>query len=203
MRGRRYKYHRNVCWRLEFPFAIDLYASLSFQAMRNSGDASKEKPAMVGQRTMKDYIFRPPEELYGLDDDPGHKSKLLEMRKALEQWQNDTQDLWLWRDGTSVWRYRMHGCHRDGLQIPDRFDFDPENPGTWIPQVCMSIWMAKRCREQAWLLRDEDSLVGWTPGSYNLGKGSGTLAGIYRFQSIALTPWYRIVAAKHRHYPGT
>lgn len=85
MRGRRYKYHRNVCWRLDFPFAMDLYASLSFQAMRNSGDAPKEKPAMVGQCTMKDYIFRPPQELYDLDDDPGHKNKLLELKKALEQ----------------------------------------------------------------------------------------------------------------------
>jgi N-sulfoglucosamine sulfohydrolase len=143
MRDRRYKYHRNVCWRLDFPFAMDLYASLSFQGMRNSGDAATGKPAMVGQRTLKDYIFRPPEELYDLETDPAevrnlatdpaHKDKLLEMRAALEQWQNDTEDLWLWRDGTSVWRYRMHGYHRDGLQIPDRFDFDPENPGNLDP----------------------------------------------------------------------
>ena len=143
MRDRRYKYHRNVCWRLDFPFAMDLYASLSFQAMRNSGDAATGKPAMVGQRTIKDYLFRPPEELYDLETDPSevfnlannpeYKEKLLEMRAALEQWQNDTQDLWLWRDGTSVWRYRMHGYHRDGLQIPDRFDFDPENPGNVDP----------------------------------------------------------------------
>ncbi|KAF1829851.1 putative mucin-desulfating sulfatase [Decorospora gaudefroyi] len=145
MRDRRYKYHRNVCWRLDFPFAMDLYASLSFQAMRNSGDAALGKPAMVGQRTFKDYIFRPPEELYDLDADPAevrnlaadpaHKEKLLEMRAALEQWQNDTQDLWLWKDGTSIWRYRMHGYHRDGLQIPDRFDFDPENPGNLDPEA--------------------------------------------------------------------
>jgi N-sulfoglucosamine sulfohydrolase len=143
MRDRRYKYHRNVCWRLDFPFAMDLYASLSFQGMRNSGDTATGKPAMMGQRTLKDYIFRPPEELYDLEtdpaevrnlaDDPAHKNKLLEMRAALEQWQNDTEDLWLWRDGTSVWRYRMHGYHRDGLQIPDRFDFDPENPGNLDP----------------------------------------------------------------------
>ena len=143
MRDRRYKYHRNVCWRLDFPFAMDLYASLSFEAMRNSGDAQTGKPAMVGQRKLKDYIFRPPEELYDLDtdpaevrnlaSDPAHKDKLLEMRAALEQWQNDTQDLWLWKDGTSIWRYRMHGYHRDGLQIPDRFDFDADNPGNLDP----------------------------------------------------------------------
>jgi N-sulfoglucosamine sulfohydrolase len=143
MRDRRYKYHHNVCWRLDFLFAMDLYASLSFQGMRDSGDPKKGILAMVGQRTLKDYNFRPPEELYDLQNDPaeihnlandhGHKEKILEMRKALEHWQNDTHDLWLWRDGTSVWRYRMHGYHRDGLQIPNRFDFDPENPGNLDP----------------------------------------------------------------------
>lgn len=139
MRDRRYKYHRNVCWRLDFPFAMDLYASLSFDAMRNTGDPKTGKPAMVGHRTLKDYVFRPAEELYDLDadpaevrnlaEDPSHRHHLIRMRAALEQWQNDTEDLWLWRDGTSVWRYRVHGYSRDGLRIPDRFDFDPENPG--------------------------------------------------------------------------
>ncbi|EED16782.1 mucin-desulfating sulfatase, putative [Talaromyces stipitatus ATCC 10500] len=110
MRDRWYKYHRNVC-----------------------------KPSMIGQRKLNDYIFRPPEELYDLEtdplevhnlvDDPVHRGKLLEMRAALEQWQNDTEDLWLWRDGTSVWMYRVQGYHREGLRIPDRFDFDPTNPG--------------------------------------------------------------------------
>jgi N-sulfoglucosamine sulfohydrolase len=124
---------------------MDLYASMSFEGMRNSGDGVAGKPAMVGQRTLKDYIFRPPEELYDLEadpvevrnlaSDPDHQGKLLEMRAALEQWQNDTEDLWLWRDGTSVWRYRYQGYHRDGLRIPDRFDFDPENPGNRDPDL--------------------------------------------------------------------
>ncbi|KAF5529310.1 arylsulfatase [Fusarium mexicanum] len=29
MRNRRFKYHRNICWKLDFPFAMDLYASRS------------------------------------------------------------------------------------------------------------------------------------------------------------------------------
>lgn len=145
MRDRRYKYHRNVCWRLDFPFAMDLYASLSFEAIRNSGDIEAGKPAMVGQRTLKDYIFRPPEELYDLEadpsevhnlaTDPAHQEKLVEMRKALEQWQNDTRDLWLWRDGTSIWRYRDQKYVREGLRIPDRFDFDVLNPGNSDPAL--------------------------------------------------------------------
>ncbi|PKS08024.1 hypothetical protein jhhlp_006636 [Lomentospora prolificans] len=145
MRDRRYKYHRNICWRLDFPFAMDLYASLSFEGIRNSGDEAAGKPTMVGQRKLRDYIFRPPEELYDLEadpaevtnlaDNPDYKEKLLEMRQALEQWQNETQDLWLWRDGTSVWRYRYHGYHREGLRIPDRFDFDVDNPGNRDPAL--------------------------------------------------------------------
>ncbi|KAI1337218.1 alkaline-phosphatase-like protein [Xylariaceae sp. FL0016] len=133
LRDRRLKYHRNVCWRLDFPFAMDLYASLSFEGMRNAA------PAMVGQRKLKDYIFRPAEELYDLENDPAEvknlageeawQGKLKEMRSALEEWQTATQDLWLWRDGTSVYRYRQHGYFREGLRIPDRFDFNADEPG--------------------------------------------------------------------------
>ncbi|KAF2099071.1 alkaline phosphatase-like protein [Rhizodiscina lignyota] len=137
MRTPRYKYHRNVCWKLDFPFAMDLYASLSFEGMRNSG--TEFSPAMIGQRTLKDYICRPPEELYDLEEDPaeiknlaqdpGYKAILEDMREAVEKWQEATGDLWLWRDGTSVARYRTYNYARDGLRIPDRFDFDVEDPG--------------------------------------------------------------------------
>ena len=133
MRTRRYKYHRNVAWRLDFPFAGDLYASLSFEAIRNQC-----KPVMVGNRSLKDYIFRPPEELYDLENDPqelhnlasdaGYQSLLLGMREKLAQWQKRTRDLWLYRDGQSVTMLSRYA--RDGLQIPDRLDFDADEPGT-------------------------------------------------------------------------
>ena len=138
MRDRRYKYHRNVCWKLDFPFAMDLYASLSFEGMRNS--ATADAPAMVGRRALKSYICRPPEELYDLERDPdeidnlagdeAHRERLLAMRGALEAWQTETQDLWLWRDGVAVQRFRQHDYEREGLKLPDRFDFDVDNPGT-------------------------------------------------------------------------
>ncbi|KAI0017874.1 alkaline-phosphatase-like protein [Xylariomycetidae sp. FL0641] len=134
-----WKYHRNVCWRLDFPFATDLYASLSFEGIRNAD------PPMLGERKLKDYIFRPPEELYDLGADPNevrnlaadpaHRDTLLALRARLERWQDDTEDIWLWRDGVSLWRYRMHGYHREGLRIPDRFDFDPERPGNRDAEV--------------------------------------------------------------------
>ena len=132
MRTRRFKYHRNVCWKLDFPFAMDLYASLSFEAMRNS------EPPMVGKRALKSYICRPSEELYDLEADPdevvnlagdaAHKDTLLEMRTALEKWQMDTKDLWLWKDGVAVQRFKEFNYEREGLQIPDRFDFDVDRP---------------------------------------------------------------------------
>jgi N-sulfoglucosamine sulfohydrolase len=133
MRSWRYKYHRNVAWRLDFPFAGDLYASLSFEAMRN-----ESKPVMIGDRTLKDYIFRPPEELYDLEKDPqelhnlasdsDHQTLLLEMRETLSKWQKQTKDLWLYRDGQSVTMLSRYA--KDGLEIPDRLDFDVEEPGT-------------------------------------------------------------------------
>ncbi|CAM1510377.1 Fc.00g007120.m01.CDS01 [Cosmosporella sp. VM-42] len=138
MRDRRYKYHRNVCWKLDFPFAMDLYASVSFEGMRNSG--TDKQPAKVGKRALKSYVSRPPEELYDLDEDPdeinnlasdpGHRERLLSMRSVLEKWQLETQDLWLWRDGMAVQRFREFDYEREGLKIPDRFDFDVDNPGT-------------------------------------------------------------------------
>ena len=133
MRTRRYKYHRNVAWRLDFPFAGDLYASLSFKGMRN-----QSKPVMIGNRPLKSYIFRPPEELYDLENDPyelhdlasdpQHESLLLGMRETLSKWQKQTKDLWLYRDGQSVTNLSRYA--KDGLQIPDRLDFDVEEPGT-------------------------------------------------------------------------
>ncbi|KAK4084686.1 hypothetical protein Purlil1_10271 [Purpureocillium lilacinum] len=170
MRTRRWKYHRNVCWRLDFPFAMDLYASLSFDAMRNSGGAAaapitngcngtttkevngvskheektaaptSKQPAMIGKRTLKSYIRRPAEELYDLDadpdevrnlaDEPAHAETLKEMRLAVEAWQYETHDLWLWKDGVSVQRFREFDYEREGLRIPDRLDFDVNSPGT-------------------------------------------------------------------------
>ena len=92
LRTRRYKYHRNIAWRLDFPFASDLYASLSFEGMRNAS-----KQPMIGSRPLKDYIFRPAEELFDLENDseevknlatdPEHQKTLLECRNTLEQWQ--------------------------------------------------------------------------------------------------------------------
>lgn len=135
LRTRRYKYHRNVAWRLDFPFSADLYGSLTWDGIRHSQPVGKEEDIMVGPRKLKDYIFRPPEELYDLDNDPlevvnlvkdpGQQQLLLELRRRLEKWQDETLDPWLYRDGVSK-RFIQH--HLDaGMIVPDRFDLDLDN----------------------------------------------------------------------------
>lgn len=131
IRTQRYKYHRNIAWKLDFPFARDLYGSLTWEGIRNS------KPVMLGSRTLKDFIRRPPEELYDLEmdpleiknlaPDPAHRALLTELRSDLESWQLQTRDAWLYRDGMSVIAMQAHV--EAGMQVPDRFDFDVDAPG--------------------------------------------------------------------------
>lgn len=129
VRTRRYKYHRNLAWRLDFPFAADIYGSLTWEDVRNS-DTNPGKT--IGGRPLRDYFFRPPEELYDLEadahevhnlaKDAGHARVLEELRAKLEAWQYRTEDPWLYRDGISVLFVRHH--LEEGLVMPDRFDFD-------------------------------------------------------------------------------
>ncbi|RSH91370.1 hypothetical protein EHS25_009669 [Saitozyma podzolica] len=104
VRTKRYKYHRNVCWKLDFPFSADLYASKSWEATRNMGQV------MIGKRSLAAYVRRGPEELYDLQEDPlevvnlaeAEPELVLEFRRKLEAWQRNTEDPWLFRDGVSV-----------------------------------------------------------------------------------------------------
>ncbi len=106
MRTKRFKYHRNVAWQLDFPFPGDLYGALSWEGMRNA------EPAMIDKRTVANYIKRGPEELFDLEADPEevrnlakepeYQEQLLECRKALEEWQLETEDPWYFRDGIST-----------------------------------------------------------------------------------------------------
>lgn len=154
LRNERYKYHRNIAWKLDFPFAADLYASISWDAMRNSAvqqqhkmqngehgsgiDGDVASVAMVGPRPLKALIQRPPEELYDLEmdphevhnlaSDPKHQQMLEDMRSRLEKWQYQTGDPFLWRDGMSVLLMKPY-VRDEGLRVPNRFDFDADRPG--------------------------------------------------------------------------
>ncbi|KAJ5688515.1 Alkaline phosphatase-like alpha/beta/alpha [Penicillium macrosclerotiorum] len=137
IRTRRYKYHRNIAWRLDFPFAADIYGSLSWDDIRNS----TEEIITIGQRKLKDYFFRRPEELFDLHADPheinnlvddaGHQALLKELRGKLEHWQRRTEDPWLYRDGVSIWFNRYH--FPAGLKIPNHLDLDVCHPGNTEP----------------------------------------------------------------------
>ncbi|CAK7228878.1 hypothetical protein SCUCBS95973_007030 [Sporothrix curviconia] len=169
LRNHRYKYHRNIAWRLDFPFATDLYVSLSWEGLRNSTQAKEVNGAtaatandenapppddggdtpevMIGRRRLQSYVFRGPEELFDLDNDPeeinnlasdpAYAETLKEMRAKLEDWQYQTDDVWLFRDGVSaITTARAQAL--GGLKLPDRFDFDPRRPGNavgphWAP----------------------------------------------------------------------
>ncbi|KAL2835597.1 alkaline-phosphatase-like protein [Aspergillus pseudoustus] len=133
LRTTRYKYHRNIAWKLDFPFSTDLYASLSWEGMRNISG-----PVMIGRRPLKNYIQRPAEELYDLLNDlsettnlaldPSYQDLLVRLRGELEAWQRETKDPWFFRDGVSL--LEMQGHLDAGLKVPDRFDFDVSDPGS-------------------------------------------------------------------------
>lgn len=141
VRTARFKYHRNIAWRLDFPFAADIYGSLTWEDIR---DAERNPAKTVGSRPLRDYFFRPAEELYDLEADPlevknlavqeggGGESEyaqvLGELREKLEAWQYRTLDPWLYRDGISVLFVKHH--LEAGMQMPDRWDLDAENTGS-------------------------------------------------------------------------
>jgi N-sulfoglucosamine sulfohydrolase len=139
LRSRRYKYHRNICWKLDFPFSMDIYVSLSWEAIRNCAKP-KGGDIMIGKRTLTSYVARGPEELYDMDEDPyevvnlvqdpKHADLVKEMREKVVAWQRLTEDPWLFRDGVT-----MRGLGRfldEGMSIPDRFDFELSSPGSFV-----------------------------------------------------------------------
>lgn len=133
IRTPHYKYHRNIAWKLDFPFSTDLYASLSWEGMRNV-----DGPVKIGWRTLEAYIRRPAEELFDMQEDPRevknvaqdptYAEVLKEMRADMERWQRETKDPWLVKDGVSL--LEMQGHIKAGLKIPERFDFHVDKPGS-------------------------------------------------------------------------
>jgi N-sulfoglucosamine sulfohydrolase len=124
LRERRWKYHKNVWWKLDFPFASDLYASRAWEAIRKAG-------CRIGQRSVEGYLRRPLEELYDLEadpheicnlaGDPAHEQRLRSMRARVEAWQLATRDPWLYRDGTSLIGIE-HYMRHEGMQVPEAHD---------------------------------------------------------------------------------
>jgi len=100
IRTRRYKYIRNLAHGLPFPFANDLWNSKTWQSLRVLGESAR-----LGQRTVKDYLHRPEEELYDLEADPlevrnlaarpEHRLLRDQLRTRVQEWRRATRDPWL------------------------------------------------------------------------------------------------------------
>ncbi|HDP35636.1 MAG TPA: DUF4976 domain-containing protein [Candidatus Hydrogenedentes bacterium] len=99
VRGRRYKLIWNIASGLAYPFAQDLYASATWRAMRERGEAH------YGKRSIDAYMRRPPFELYDLEEDPHeinnladspeHATILAELKEKLRAFQERTNDPWI------------------------------------------------------------------------------------------------------------
>lgn len=108
VRADNYKLIWNIAWRLEYPFASDLWASSTWQGIyRNDVE-------YFGPKKVNDFLFRPEFELYDLEKDPEESNNLaanedfnevLEAMKAkLRMFQTNTSDPWniMWDHDTSL-----------------------------------------------------------------------------------------------------
>lgn len=103
VRTRRYKYIRNLFPELSFPFSTDLFASETWQSLRNGGPNAR-----VGRRPVEQYLHRAPEELYDISVDPDelnnlarvpqHQTVLQQLRADVTAMRRDTKDPWLLND---------------------------------------------------------------------------------------------------------
>jgi N-sulfoglucosamine sulfohydrolase len=100
VRTREYKYIRNLFPRLTYPHATDLWASRTWQSIRQQGAGAK-----VGNRPVNRYLHREPEELYDVRRDPDevvnlasspeHSAVLKQLRDDTEQFRRSTRDPWV------------------------------------------------------------------------------------------------------------
>ena len=108
VRNKNHKLIWNIAWRLEYPFASDLWASSTWQSIY------KNDIEYFGQKKVKDFLFRPEFELYDLEKDPNELENLaykkefestLEMMKIkMKKFQTKTQDPWMimWNHDASL-----------------------------------------------------------------------------------------------------
>jgi N-sulfoglucosamine sulfohydrolase len=99
IRTKRYKYIQNLFPTLIYPFATDLFASKTWQAILDG------KTDKLGKRKIKDYLYRPAEELYDIQNDPEEVVNLASdseyigvkegLRQTLDEMRKQTDDPWL------------------------------------------------------------------------------------------------------------
>jgi N-sulfoglucosamine sulfohydrolase len=104
IRSARYKFIWNIAHPLPFPFASDLWQSVTWQATR------RENRETFGCRKISNFIQRPRFELYDLEQDPNetdnlathpdHAARVDQFTEMLKTFQRKTRDPWL-----SKWEY--------------------------------------------------------------------------------------------------
>ena len=99
LRGRRYKYVRNLAYQLETPLPSDLFRSMTWTAVRN------DNIEMLGQRPREGFVHQAREALYDIQNDPAESKNLIdesaladvatEMRGKVMDFRKQTKDPWL------------------------------------------------------------------------------------------------------------
>ncbi len=101
VRERRYKLIHNLSSSQEFPFAMDLKCSSTWQSVVNRGET------MYGRRPLRQFLHRPEYELYDLEvdpdevhnlvSDPSHQHIFRRLRERLLEFCRQTGDPWTLR----------------------------------------------------------------------------------------------------------
>jgi len=99
IRSGKYKLIFNPAYRLEYPFASDLWAASTWQSIY------RNDITVYGKRKVEDYLFHPEFELFDLEADPDeitnlaydddYQNVLEEMKSKLKAFQLKTKDPWL------------------------------------------------------------------------------------------------------------
>jgi len=97
--NREFKLIWNVAWKLDYPFASDLWDSPTYQGVL------KRDLKLYGKRTLENYLHRPEFELYdmvsdkdeinNLADDPNYEAVLIELKEKIRAFQFRTRDPWI------------------------------------------------------------------------------------------------------------
>lgn len=106
VRNQKYKLIQNLNYKMPFGIDQDFYLSDSFQDLLNR---TRKSVATHWFKTLKQYYYRDPWELYDLNKDPKELENLYnqsiyqpvfkDMRTLLTKWQNITHDPWICAPG--------------------------------------------------------------------------------------------------------
>ena len=98
-RDRKYKLIWNIAWRMEYPFASDLWVASTWQGVYRRGDD------LYGKRKVDNYLFRPEYELYDIENDADELINLSgkeeyapvldSLKQKLKEFQIQTFDPWI------------------------------------------------------------------------------------------------------------